>query len=523
MAKKAFRVFEGSMQEAFQASRAKVQIVAGGFANGKTAGAVIKALKLVKDYPGSNGLIARSTYPKLNDTVRKEFVKWCPQHWIKRFPMSANSENTCYSVNGTETNFRYVQQQGKKQENTSSNLLSATYDWIVVDQIDDPEFTHKDFLDLIGRLRGSTPYAGDDPTMPSSGPRWIIVTCNPTRGWFYKKIVRPLHAYKEHGRMTNELRQIMQAFNATTLDGLIELFEGSTYDNADNLEADYIKLLEAMYTGQMRERYLYGKWGAYEGLVYPQFDAQQHVLSHSATLDYMHKLYSQGYNIEVLEAYDHGLAVPACYGFAFVDPFGNIIICDGFYEKELTPAKIIKNIKAVRQRMLPIAPQRRVLADPQIFKRGTGAKQVVGETVASIIADNGNGIRMEPGNNEIINGIVKVQGYLNVQKFHRHPLTGDLGAPYLYVTDNLEWWIDEIDDYMWRRDTSGEHEDVPQDRNDHAMDMTKYMLSRKPKISTFLVKLAKRKERERLLTQWHEQDAPRSTNKEHRYGGRDAA
>ena len=37
-------------------------------------------------------------------------------------------------------------------------LLSATYDWIGLDQIDDPGITHKDFLDLLGRLRGDTPY-----------------------------------------------------------------------------------------------------------------------------------------------------------------------------------------------------------------------------------------------------------------------------------------------------------------------------------------------------------------------------
>jgi hypothetical protein len=35
---------------------------------------LVKALQLAKDYPGSNGLIARSTFPKLNDTIRKEFL-----------------------------------------------------------------------------------------------------------------------------------------------------------------------------------------------------------------------------------------------------------------------------------------------------------------------------------------------------------------------------------------------------------------------------------------------------------------
>ena len=69
-----FRIYEDSLQERFQASRAKIQLFGGGFANGKTAYACFMALQLAIDYPGSNGLIARATYPKLNDTIRKEFI-----------------------------------------------------------------------------------------------------------------------------------------------------------------------------------------------------------------------------------------------------------------------------------------------------------------------------------------------------------------------------------------------------------------------------------------------------------------
>ena len=77
-----FKLHRGSLQERFLKSRAKIQIYGGGFANGKTATSCIKAIELAKDYPGSNGLMARSTYPKLNDTLRKEFLKWCPVDWI---------------------------------------------------------------------------------------------------------------------------------------------------------------------------------------------------------------------------------------------------------------------------------------------------------------------------------------------------------------------------------------------------------------------------------------------------------
>ena len=189
-----FKLEKGNLQDRFLRSTAKIQIFAGGFGNGKTSAACIKALELAKNYPGSNGLMARSTYPKLNDTLRKEFVNWCPDHWVTSFPKSANGSNTCTLKNGTTINFRYIAQQGKSgNEATTSNLLSATYDWIIVDQMEDPEIVYKDFLDLLGRLRGMTPYVGEDNDAEPSGPRIFVITVNPTRNWVYRKLVKPLH------------------------------------------------------------------------------------------------------------------------------------------------------------------------------------------------------------------------------------------------------------------------------------------------------------------------------------------
>jgi hypothetical protein len=163
----------------------------------------------------------------------------------------------------------------RSTETSSSNLLSATYDWIVVDQIEDPEITEKDFLDLLGRLRGSAEYTGDDPTMPRTGPRWIVLLCNPTRNWVYRKLVKPLQDYKNgipnDNLMTDESGK-----------PIVELFEGSTYTNRDNLPEDFIETLESAYQGQMRSRYLLGEWGAFEGLVYPQYDPVVNMVSEAA-------------------------------------------------------------------------------------------------------------------------------------------------------------------------------------------------------------------------------------------------
>ena len=116
-----YKIDAGSIHERFLHSIAKIQIFGGGFGNGKTAASCVKAIQIIRDYPGANGLIARATFPKLNDTIRKEFKSWCPPSMIRSFPESKNSDNTAKFINGSEINFRYIAQQGKTAESTTSN------------------------------------------------------------------------------------------------------------------------------------------------------------------------------------------------------------------------------------------------------------------------------------------------------------------------------------------------------------------------------------------------------------------
>lgn len=514
MAALVYKIKEGELHEQFQNSRAKIQLFGGGFGNGKTTGAVVKALKLAKEYPGSNGLVARSTYPKLNSTIRKEFVKWCPVSWIAR---DVNSkENLIELKNGSVINFSYIAQGGKNEESSTSNLLSATYDWIVVDQIEDPEITHKDFLDLLGRLRGNTTYQGDDETMPSSGPRWLIAMCNPTRNWVYRELVKPLHDF------AIGLPNPKLLWDADANKPMVELFEGSTYANADNLPEDFIKTQEAAYKGQMRERFLLGKWGAYEGLVYPQYDSSVHMLQHEVMEDYYDQLLEDGVVPTIVEAYDHGIASPSCYLFGFTDPAGNVFVMDGFHTKELLIQTAASQIKRVRKSYGFVignmyqddqVENHKIQADPSIFRRATGNAKTVGVTTSGLFRENG--ISMMRANNDILNGIAKVQNYLAIDDFHVHPITRAQGSPRIFFSTKCDFIDREIVDYYWRKDTSGEYEDAPMDRNDHGMDATKYLLTTRPRIATTtIVKPVIPLRRER----WVEKENPHMNNRKHRYG-----
>lgn len=499
-----YRIEEGSLQYRFLQSKKKVQVFGGGFANGKTAAICVKNLKIARDYPGSNLLLARASYKKLNDTLRKEFFKWCPSAWIKRMP--TKDDNTCYLNNGSIINFRYVAQRGKSSDDgqTTSNLLSATFDAIAVDQIEDPEITHKDFLDLMGRLRGTAIYKPEneeyDPTMPLSGPRWLMVTCNPSNNWFYKEVIFPFHQWLHHGQLSDKL-----LVDEDTREPIIEVFEGSTYTNKANLPDDFIKGLESSYKGQMRKRFLMGKWAAYEGLVYPSFNDSRHVINRQDMLTYMRDLIrgkrtnKRFVDLTMIEMYDFGISSPSCYLLGFIDQHGSVHILDGFYRPDMNIAKQAEAIKDIRNRYASegLEPTEDINADPDIFRRKVLKGGETPTTIADIFSDHG--ISMRPCANDIQAGIAKVSMYLNGNGAFTNPYrdfnpavdideeTGEeLAAPMLYIALECDFIANEFNNYFWKRNPLGEFIDEPLDRNDHALDAIKYGLSTLPDPSEFI-------------------------------------
>jgi phage terminase large subunit len=519
-----FNLLRGGLQDRFLTSRAKIQIFGGGFGNGKTTAVVMKALQLSQYYPGMNVLMARSTYPKLNDTLRKEFIRWCPAEWIKSFPKSQQSDNTCTLHNGTTFNFRYVSQQGKSQESSTSNLLSATYDAIVVDQAEDPEITYKDFLDLLGRLRGSTMYRGTDPNMPHTGPRWMMLTLNPSRNWVFTELIQPYFQYFGHGQpgeldyypggvLTDKLLCIRSENGYPIRDEngkpqmLIEIVEGSTYENKHNLPADFIQTQETAYRGQMRDRYLLGKWAAYEGLVYPQFDEQLHMVSEGRIRTYRDRLLSEGYELEWIEGYDFGQTAPSCYLLSFVDPHGNIVVADGYYQRDYALELQYPHIKEMRRTWG--ANSGFISADPDIFSKRWNAK--TGTSIADLFWSEGD-LMVQRGDKSNNHGITKVSGYLNARPGWRNPFTGDTTAPTIYFNSKLRFIADEMASWFWKKDKNDQRIDEPQDGNDHSLDTIKYMVTTRPDVSKLKPSVGRGVPAWLL---WHERDVAEVRSRRH--------
>lgn len=470
----------------------------GGFGNGKTGTTCMKILDIAINYPGSRGVFARSTKPKLEDTVKPEFMKWCPVDWIAKYP--TEKHNDVILKNGSTVQFRHVRQEGKGRGENSSNLLSATYDYAAVDQIDDPAFTHKDLLDLMGRLRGTTRYVGDDKGMPAIGPQWLMITCNPTRNWVFRELVNPFHIFRRTGIVAEKL-----IYDKHTKRCLIGLYEADTYSNVHNTGENYVRLLEAAYKGSMAKRYLLGEWGAYEGLVYPEYENSIHVIEQHQLASYVEGIIRSG-QFGVVEGYDHGIVVPSCYLLGIVDKYDNTYIVDGIYETGTNIPDFADKIREIRKAW-KIVPSDPIDADPAIFRKHS-SKELVGEAVSTMYEEEG--IVMRRGNNNIEAGVAKVASHLHIHKMHYNPIVGVFGGSHLYFSSKLEFVDSEIGDYYWNKNIAGDNVDKPRDSNDHAMDTLKYLFTRRPRIGKAMMDIKPRLPAS-LLNQWGE--APENNNK----------
>jgi len=459
---------ENPQQVRFFESRNDINGYTGGYGNDITAALCIRAITIAANYENARCMVGRATRPKLEDSTKKELMLWLPKDWVAKWP-SERHNDIVLKHSGSTIEFRHIRQEGKGKGEEQSNLLSATYDYVGVDQFDDPEFGYKDFEDLTGRLRGTARYIGDDPTMPRFGPQIFDFTANPTRNWLFRELVNPYFIYQNAGFITQKL-----LIDTVTRKPIISIFNAPTRANRRNTGAKYERRMNIVFRGSMKKRFVDGDWDAYEGLVYPDYSETVHVIEHKALQAFIAAKILAG-ELGILEGYDYGQAVPSCYLLGFVDSDGNVYVVDGFYEPRKVvrdQAKLIKEIRAKWK----IDSTEAIFADPDIFKSKHASSNNVGVPISTMFQDEG--IMMQRGANSIKAGIEKVSSYLQVDKLHRNPVTLNYGAPRVFFSSELEFLQNEISDYYWNKNTTGDNVDKPRDTNDHSMDALKYMFTR---------------------------------------------
>ena len=282
----------------------------------------------------------------------------------------------------------------------AESLGSYNFGAIGVDEM--TELSETEYLMLMGRLRNIA-----DPH------RQIFGVTNPEG---------PTHfIYK---RFFQERTATRYAIEATSLENHL-------------LPADYLQSLSE-FTGQARDRYVLGKWCAFEGLVFDMFNP-------AANMRVRQPSEMKSFYIGV----DEGYTNPATVLVIGRDGDGRYHIFDEWYERKALPEKHLDTIERKYSKWNAVT----VYPDPS-----------AAGLIASIKA---RGMSVSESNNAINFGIGELQNLLVP--------AGD-GIPRLTADPSCFNWRMEMESYRWRK-IKDVLTDTPVDEMDHLIDPTRYIIA----------------------------------------------
>jgi len=227
------------------------------------------------------------------------------------------------------------------------------------------------------------------------------------------------------------------------------VFKSKSTDNFF-LPQDYIDML-AKFTGQYRDRFVLGKWVAFEGLIYDNFDRETHVV---------HRDISE---FEwFLLAVDEGYSDPAVIGLWGIDSDNRMHLLKMFYETKVLPSDFIKKLKAFGMGLIiKLKPKDMKASEWQL--KMPDKEHVFDPSAAGLRADaEAEGLICYKANNDIFEGIQAVRDRLAIRGDGRPALTVEKDG------SGIDDWLTEVESYHYDK------QEKPAKGLDHAMDMTRY-------------------------------------------------
>lgn len=493
-------------QKEFISSPVQFTMFSGGFGTGKTAALCGKIVGLMTLVPGNLGYLARQDGKALRQTTMLSLLEMIPKEWIFRHDTQKGVLKFTPEAGGSMLIYGDLKDTG--------DLKNHNLGFFAIDQAEEMEWNSWEFL--AGRLRRRVPILDPDTRMkqywvdgmcPATHQRHFVVgsqnnICNlchqetiefndtvdketrlplwdlliyPRFGFGVCNTEDPGHwIYQRFGGLPGpreELSEGMEgyrAYSATTYDGL----------NSGFVDKSYVEALELTYRGNplMFERYLLGKWVIAEGLVFPAFAKDVHLVHADE------ERYGGGPLLEdwlpVHEYIDPGISATTAIGWVVVENCKcgceqpNYWLIDEHYVASPLPDYHCDQVKQHRQEI-----KRHVIStemDEQAFSKSNIQK--ISESnesrifsLAQLYIDQGVYVRRNQKDWDA--GHARLSQALAPDPKHLHPVTGEPGAPHFFVFSKCKYFIAEIGNYKWKkRKGTGDTSEEPQDRDDHHMD-----------------------------------------------------
>lgn len=371
-------------QDDFLFSQAKYPAFISGLGAGKTYAGSLKAV--IKMEEGEDGVIVAPTYPMLRDVTQKTFLSILD---------AANYKYEYYKTDGI------LERKGAtvmfRSSDNPDRLRGPNLNWAYLDEA--AQMRESMWNVILGRLRvGHKPQA------------WITTT-PAGYNWVYRRWV-------EKG------------------DPAYQIIHASTRENT-YLPSEYVADLESNYVGEFAKQEIEGDFVAFEGLVYPDFSRNLHLLKSFAIPESWPRY----------RALDYGYTNPFVCLWAALDEDKRIYI----YAEHYQPKTLLKD-------------------HASMIKARTGHVQwTVADWDAQDNAEMGAlGIPTNRARKEVLVGIRKVMARLVKQSD---------GKPRLFISSDCPNLIREFGLYRWNETKEGRNDkEEPVKENDHAMDALRYLI-----------------------------------------------
>jgi hypothetical protein len=384
-------------QYEFVFSPARFSMISGGFASGKSRAGVTKGLLLSAKYPGNVGMIARFHGTDLEDSTIPVFFEVCPPSWIKRY----NKNNrTVILRNGSVIMFRHIHDASATKKDSASAMgpktrrLGANLGWFFIDQAEELSIEH--WLAMISRLR-----------LPRAPLKYGFGAMNPNgHDWLWKAFFNSMVPWvrDDMGRVTQFYQHLHPAPN---ISGIVVNSEENRESNGGFVEDAYFDSLLTNYPPEWIERYIYSSFDDFSGKIYKEYRAG--LIQVGASTKYEEdEVLSSVHNVipfaipkhwELIVGIDVGGAGKWAITPTYVDDRGNLIVTQGYHRKAGNIAEIATWIKG----HLPWNENR--------------TRYVIDwENRVAMIELAEHGIHSTPAKKHVIPNILRIGGYIHVQK-----------------------------------------------------------------------------------------------------------
>ncbi len=420
----AFQPNEGP-QTAFLAAPETDVLYGGAAGGGKSLAMIVDPLRSC-DHSKHRALILRRSLKELRqliDMSRELYPKAYPGTKFKE------TEKIWNFPSGAKVEFGYLEKDADVYQ-----YQGQDFSWIGFDEISQLP-TEFPWHYLASRLRTS------DPSLKV----YLRCTTNPGgpgHGWVKRRYLDPA----SYGTPFVGNDGISRRFIPATLRDNPYLYNDGRYQ----------KMLESLPEVQRRQL-LEGDWEIAEGIAFPEFQKNLHVI----------QPFSIPRGWARTKACDYGFSAPSCVLWGAVDPQdGTVIIYKELYEKGLTAKDLGDRIRDMEMEEVLTVPG---VIDHSVFNR-TG---YAGPTIGEILNKNPYNLKFRPADKNRRAGKIQVHEY-----FRKHH---DSDRPRVQIFSTCTNLIRELSSLILDKN---DPEDVDTHMEDHAYDAFRYLLMSRPRTTT---------------------------------------